>query len=147
MYKNLVRNPTPVIETPKSIIDHNAIQNLIQYSLKLNELFASQTKIIDEIKQDHDKVSEKLAEIEKNIESLNNIEVPSNMKEYCCKGIYVSLEETSVEKKKLAELYDVEIAKLPKEEIQNVQDLIFTTIQDLKKATLALENVIIKPLI
>jgi replication factor C subunit 3/5 len=37
--------------------------------------------------------------------------------------------------------------QLPKEEIQNVQDLIFTTIQDLKKATLALENVIIKPLI
>ena len=147
MYKNLVRNPTPVIEISKSIIDHQAIQNLIQYSLKLNELFVKQKKVIDEIKHNHDKVSEKLLEIEKNIESLSNIEVPSNMKEYCCKGIYVSLEETSIEKKKLAELYDVEITKLPKEEIQNVQDLIFTTIQDLKKATLALENTIIKPLI
>jgi Mg2+ and Co2+ transporter CorA len=101
----------------------------------------NQQKVINDIKDRHDTVASKLEEIEKNIESLNNMDVPENIKEYCCKGIYISLEETSLEKKKLADEYSVESQKLPKEDIENVYEIIYETIQELNKARVTLEEI------
>lgn len=139
MYKNsLINFP---IKNQKNIIDQQALNNLILHATKLHDSATRQQKLIDQVKSEHDKIASKLDEIEKNIESLNNMEVPDNIKEYCCKGIYISLEETSIEKKNLSDQYNTELEKLPKEQIENISDIIRETIQDLNKAVKTLEEI------
>jgi hypothetical protein len=140
MYKSSLINFPTAIKNQKNIIDQQALNNLILHATKLHDSATKQQKLIDQVKSEHDKIATKLDEIEKNIESLNNMEVPDNIKEYCCKGIYISLEETSVEKKNLSDQYEAELEKLPKEQIGNISEIISETIQDLNKAVKTLED-------
>ena len=81
MYKNSLINFPTAIKNQKNIIDQQALNNLILHTTKLHDSATRQQKLIDQVKSEHDKIASKLDEIEKNIESLNNMEVPDNIKE------------------------------------------------------------------
>jgi len=142
MYKNSVikfqPNPftTDGVQTPKKdyLVDKVKYTNLVDYGKNLLELGTEQERILTNLRNQENQLEELIESLKENLENINTSSMEDNIKEFCCKGILISLEESNEEKVKVNENIEEVYSKYPKEQIDSLNEMLQNSIEDMENA-------------
>jgi predicted transcriptional regulator len=142
MYKNSVIKfqPNPftdeVVQTSNKdyLMDNVKYTNLIDYGKNLLQLGTEQEPILTKLKSQDKQLEELIESLKENLENINKSSMEDNIKEFCCKGILISLEESNVEKVKVNENIEEVYSKYPKQQIDSLNEMLQNSIEELENS-------------
>lgn len=148
MYKNSVikiqQNPFTADEVLPSkkeyLMNHIKYTNLIDYGKNLLQLGTEQEPLLTKLKSQEKQLDELIQSLKENLEKINKSQMEDNIKEFCCKGILISLEESNQEKAKVNENIDEIYSKYPKQQIDSLNETLQNSLEELENSITTIKD-------
>jgi predicted transcriptional regulator len=147
MYKNSVIKfmPNPFtadeVQTSKKdyLMDIVKYNNLVEYGKNLLQLGTEQEPILTKLKNQEKQLEELIESLKENLENINKSTMEENIKEFCCKGIILSLEESNEEKLKVNENIEEMYSKYPKQQIESLNKMLQNSMIDMENSIITIK--------
>lgn len=148
MYKNSVIKFQPnsftadEVLTPKRdyLMNNLKYTNLIDYGKNLLQLGTEQEPILTKLKSQDKQLEELIESLKENLENINKSSMEDNIKEFCCKGILISLEESNEEKAKVNENIEEMYSKYPKQQIDSLNEMLQNSLEELENSITTIKD-------